>query len=374
VKPLWSLSICAVLSLIGCAPPAEFSPDGKRVALASPKGGVDIVDLASGRKKHHNVGVKPLMFIAWSPDGKKLAVSDYDGISGLNNQRRMASRSYMLDTVTGRASSISAQVKWPFAWLPGHLIGGVEVGEDKDALVWIDPAKTTEIKRQALDSNITWICPIGNTSEAIVRTSESAYLVRKLKADVLKGGGSLTSCTSSGASATCVITTNPQTDPTYGIVIVGSGGTMKPVKLPPHLVKPARTRTRERILVSASGAGEFIVVLDVVDKSPKPVLPQFRGVVTRTEGKRREKSKGLPDVKLELNYRLLDKNGKEIRSLYEGQWINEDVLVADFRWSGTRLVNSVLDTVRERVQVRVYDFKTKKSTLLMDHKTRSQNP
>ena len=66
---------------------------------------------------------------------------------------------------------------------------------------------------------------------------------------------------------------------------------------------------------------------------------------------------------------MLDKNGKEVRSLYEGQWINQDVLVVDFRWSGSRLISSVLDTVRERVQVRVYDLKTKKSTLLLDHKT-----
>lgn len=326
------------------------------------------MDLASGRKKHHNVGLKPLMFIAWSPDGKKLAVSDYDGLSG-PNQRRMASRSYLLDTVTGRASSISAQVKWPFAWLSGHILGGVDVGQERDALVWIDPVKTTEIKRQVLDSSISWICPIGNTGEALVRTGEGAYLVRKLTADALKGGDVFTTCTTTSTGAACVTTSNPQTDPTYGVVMLGAGGSRMAVKLPAHLVKPARTRTKERILVSVSGAADYFVVLDVVDKSPKPVLPQFRGVVTRTGSKRPENSEGLPDVKLELNYRLLDKNGKEVRSLYEGQWINEDVLVAEFRWSGQRLICSVLDTVRERAQVRMYDLKTKKSTLLLDHKT-----
>jgi uncharacterized protein (TIGR03067 family) len=69
--------------------PMAYSPDGKLLALGMGRRGVQVLDAASGRVRWQVPGIGPSLFgVAFSPDGKTLAIADEDGSFTLQDLSR----------------------------------------------------------------------------------------------------------------------------------------------------------------------------------------------------------------------------------------------------------------------------------------------
>ena len=332
-------AVCALsaLALSGCSTLSiAISPDGKRIAYSANQGSPLYVQEIGSNNPPKWFDVGEAYGLAWSPDGKSLAIASAPGMFSMMMGDQSVPTASILNIETGKLRKLSTKLNAPLAWADDHTVIGCQQGTSSDAssilptstLAWLNLSTGKIDRNLPLTSNATHLTRIGESSSFLVDSDKAVFLVDTTGAKpITKEGDSFLAFTD-GQLGGYVIKESKEAPGNSEVLYRWTPGKdLEPLSLPKGATGIATDYKSYDSIVSISPSGKYLVVQHWDDLSPKPLLPQLmklglegksgneNTLNDKAEAKKLYDMLTSPTNKFQVDYRLVERETGKISSI-----------------------------------------------------------